>query len=164
MIGPARKCEVADSAPAVLQPSRYAWARRFEQPERYRPAGLPLYHDRRCSGLSTADENADTNVDDIAGPQRAVDSEGEHRSVTQPPPAVEPEPDGPHLLRFQRPLGANLSSCVPGSPLGSGQNGRAGGHDQEARRIPVLLLITCRHAAGRSCLPASREYYRIMFL
>ncbi|MEJ0096504.1 MAG: hypothetical protein WDN46_24765 [Methylocella sp.] len=44
--------------------------------------------------------------------QLAVDCEVKHRAIAQAALAVEPESDGPYLLRLQRLLGANLAAGV----------------------------------------------------
>jgi hypothetical protein len=54
---------------------------------------------------------------DSGGAKLTVDRQIEHRTVTQPAPSIQPEPDSPDLLGLQRALGANLSACVPGPQI-----------------------------------------------
>jgi hypothetical protein len=71
-----------------------------------------------ASGVPGADsvatgEGADPDLDDVAAAQPTVDRQIEHRSVSDPSLTVEPEADGPDLLRFERALRAELSACGP---------------------------------------------------
>jgi hypothetical protein len=65
--------------------------------------------------LLAADKLTDLQFDDVTTAQLAVDGEVKHGTVTYTPLSIEPETDGPNLLRFESALGAELPSCVPRS-------------------------------------------------
>jgi hypothetical protein len=64
---------------------------------------------------SQCDLRIEPNCNDVTATQLAVDRQIEHRTVTHPALMIQPEPDSPDLLRFQRAFGANLSARVPRS-------------------------------------------------
>ena len=74
---------------------------------------LLLNDDRSRANSAAADKVTDLDLDDITSAQLAVDREVKHRAIAQAALAVEPESDGPDLLRLQRPLGADLPTGVP---------------------------------------------------
>jgi len=75
-------------------------SRRFEELKLNGPASLLLNHGGSCADMASADEVADAKLDQIATAQLTVDGKVEQCSVPEAPLSVEPEPDGPHLLRL----------------------------------------------------------------
>ena len=59
---------------------------------------------------------SDSNSDQIAGSELAVDREIKQREVTGAPVQLEPNPDGPDISQFQWWLLANQLAFVPGRP------------------------------------------------
>jgi uroporphyrinogen-III synthase len=100
MIDPAWKDEVVERAAAAFETCQNAAASGFEELELNGSAGLLLNDDRACTNPATADEIADLDFNDVASPELTVDREIEHRAVSKPPPSIQPEPDGPDLLRL----------------------------------------------------------------
>jgi hypothetical protein len=117
VVDPAREGEVVECAAPILKPSKDARAGRFKKLELNGSASLTLDDDGPGADPPATDEVADPDFDDVAATQLAVDREVEHRSVSDPSLAVEPEADGPDLLRFERALRAELSTCVPRLPV-----------------------------------------------
>jgi hypothetical protein len=113
VVDPAREGEVVECAAPILKPSKDARAGRFKKLELNGSASLTLDDDGPGADPPATDEVADPDFDDVAATQLAVDREVEHRSVSDPSLAVEPEADGPDLLRFQRALRAELPTFVP---------------------------------------------------
>ena len=113
VVDPARESEVVERAAPTFKPSKDARAGRFKKLELDGSASFTLDDDRAGANPAATDEVADPDLDDVAAAQLAVDREVEHRSVSDPSLAVEPEADGPDLLRFERALCAELPTCVP---------------------------------------------------
>jgi hypothetical protein len=59
-----------------------------------------LNHGGSCADTASADEITDAKLDQIATAQLAVDGKVEQCAVSEASLSVEPEPDGPHLLRL----------------------------------------------------------------
>jgi hypothetical protein len=114
---PARESIVVERAATMLKPRLDAGSRRLKQFELHGPAGLLLHHRRPRPDPAAADEIANTDFDDVAAAQLAVDGKVEQGPVTQPSLTVQPEADRPHLLRLQRPLGTDHASGIPRAPL-----------------------------------------------
>jgi hypothetical protein len=77
------------------------------------PAHLALENHGSGAHPPAADEVADPDFDDVAAAQLAVDGKIKHRAVAQASLAIEPEADGPDLLRLEGSLCAELSTRVP---------------------------------------------------
>src|SRR5579872_2022051 len=113
MIGAAREGEVFERPTPVFQPSLYACASRFEQLEPDRTARLLLSDSGSGSHSAAADELTDPDFHDVAASQLAIDGKVEQRPIAQTPFSVEPEPDGPDLLRLESAFCADHASGVP---------------------------------------------------
>ncbi len=79
--------------------------------------GLPVGMIVHPADVQDRDQVSDPYPDDITAPQFAVDRKVEHGAVAHPPLAIQPKPNGPDLLRFQRLLGAYHPPGIPRSPL-----------------------------------------------
>jgi hypothetical protein len=106
MINSARKNEVVEHNSSAFKPSEYTAAGRFTELELNGATGLLLNNDRSRANPAAADKLADLDFDDVAPSKLTVDREIEHRVVTQPALSIQPEPDSPNLLRFQRTFAA----------------------------------------------------------
>src|SRR5262249_47544289 len=115
--GPAREGVVVEHTASSFQPSLETGASRFEQLELDRPASLLLRDRGSRSHPAAAHEFADPDLHDVAATQLAVDGKVEKRPVTETPFSVEPEPDGPNLLRPECALRTDHASGVPRPPL-----------------------------------------------
>jgi hypothetical protein len=104
VVGPAREGKVVESAASTLEPSKMlaragsrssnCTGRLVFSLDNYRPGPNP----------TAAYEVAGPDLDDVAAAQLAVDFQVEHGPVANAPILVEPEPDRPDLLRFERAL------------------------------------------------------------
>jgi hypothetical protein len=73
-----------------------------------------LLNDRRAvPDRGVHDQLANLEPDQIASPQLAVDRKVEHGQVPHPLIALKVEADGPDLLRFEGPPGADEATLVP---------------------------------------------------
>lgn len=100
-------------AVSAFQPSHDAGARVFQQLESHGPPGLALSDDGARADAPAADEVADSESDNIAAAQLAVEGEVDHGVVAYAPLVV-PKAYGPDLLRFEDTLVTKLAACVPG--------------------------------------------------
>lgn len=116
MIDPAWKDEVVKRAAAAFEPCPNTAESGFKELELNGPAGLLLDDDRTRANLAAADEIADPDFNN-ASPELTVDREIEYRSVAKPPLSLQPEPDGPDLLRLQRAFATELPARVPWAPF-----------------------------------------------
>jgi hypothetical protein len=113
MVDPAGKSVIIKPAPSTPKPSQNAGTCWFKQFELYRPSSLSLNDDDPRPHPLAADKLTDLQFDDVTTAQLAVDGEVKHGAVAYTPLSIEPETDGPNLLRFESTLGAELPSCVP---------------------------------------------------
>ena len=113
VVDPAREHMVGHRTSSALQPRAQAALGVVEQLELHRPLRLLLDHDGAGTDAAAQHDVADLDLDDVAASQLAVDREVEHGAVAHALLAVEPEPDGPDLLRLEGPLGSKLPSGVP---------------------------------------------------
>ncbi|EGG74495.1 hypothetical protein SXCC_04874 [Gluconacetobacter sp. SXCC-1] len=67
--------------------------------------------------LTAGNDVADTKTDKITASEFAVESKIKQRSVSDTLFVPEPEPNSPDMLFFERRLGANHFSCIPGHGL-----------------------------------------------
>jgi hypothetical protein len=81
---PARESIVVERAATMLKPRLDAGSRRLKQFELHGPAGLLLHNRRPRPDPAAADEIANTDFDDVAAAQLAVDGKVEQGPVTQP--------------------------------------------------------------------------------
>lgn len=116
----AREDEVVQRPAASLQPCPHRLSCRIHQLELHRTFGLLLNHNGAVTDAPAGNYVADPHLDHITAAQLAVDGEVEQRSVAQSPMLVEPEPNGPDLLLFQRPLRTGKPALVPGSKFVKG--------------------------------------------
>ena len=117
VVGAAREGIVLKRAASVFQPGLKTGASRFEQLELDRPARLLLRDSGSRPHPAAADKLTDSDLHDVAAAQLAVDGEVEERAVAEVSFPVEPESDGPNLLRLERALRTDHASGVPGPPL-----------------------------------------------
>jgi hypothetical protein len=117
MVDPARKDVFVKRAAPVFEPRQNASAGGLKELELNGPTGLLLDDDCARPNPTAADEVADHDLHEITPAELAVDSQIEHCPVAHPAFAVEPEADGPDLLRFERALGAKQPACVPRTSL-----------------------------------------------
>jgi len=117
MINSARKDELVKRTTSTFEPSLYADATGLKEFELNRPAGLLLNHDRARSNPAAADKVADFGFHDVTPAQLTIYSQIEHCAVTQPVFAVEPKPDSPNLLGFQRAFRALHPARIPRAPI-----------------------------------------------
>jgi hypothetical protein len=93
----------------------YRLARRLDQLELHGSLCLLLHYYRTISDTAAGNNVAYANLDNVASPQLAVDSEVEERTILKPALLIKPEANCPDLLRFERPLGAHDATVVPRS-------------------------------------------------
>jgi hypothetical protein len=117
VVHPTWESEVVECAAPTLKPSQDAGAGWFKKLELDGLAGLLLDDDGSGPDLSATDEIANPDLHNVAAAQFAVDREVEHGPIPYPSLLVQPEADGPDLLRFKRALSAELSTCVPRLPV-----------------------------------------------
>src|SRR5690606_12718176 len=110
----AREGEVINRATASLQPGKQARSCVSSDLELDGSACLLLDHHRSRSDGRPSHECADLDLHQIAASKLAVYRKIEKCSVSHPSFSVEEEADRPYLSDFQCPLGANLSSGIPG--------------------------------------------------
>jgi hypothetical protein len=72
------------------------------------------------SDLRPGDHIANPDLDQVAAAKLAVDGKIEQRAVAHAPLAVKPDANGPDLLRFEGPLGTELTLSVPRPTLAEG--------------------------------------------
>src|SRR5215213_7716748 len=135
VVDPAREGVIVERAASTFKPHKDAGASRLQKLELNGAPGLPLDDDRLGANPTTADEVADSDLDDVTAAELAVDREIKHRSVAEPPFAIEPEPDRPHLLRFQCALCAELPTCVPRRPGSHARIILGMSHDPSPRQL-----------------------------
>ncbi len=116
LVNPARKCKVVESAASPFKPSEDARPGRLKKLELHRSPGFALDNDRPGPNPTAADEVARPDLDDVAAAQLTINGEVKHGSVANSTVMVEPEPDGPDLLRFEGALRAEFPTCVPRLP------------------------------------------------
>jgi hypothetical protein len=117
VVHPAWESEVVECAAATLKPSQDARAGRFKKLELDGATCLSLDDGGPGADPPATDEVANSDLHDVTAAQLAVDREVEHRSISDPLLLVQPEADGPDLLRFEGALCAELSTCVPRLPV-----------------------------------------------
>lgn len=81
------------------------------------PTRFLLDDDRARSSLSADHKITDLHPHDVAAAELAVDRQIEHGSIPKPLILVEPEPNGPYLLRLERPFRPGFPASVPWPPL-----------------------------------------------
>lgn len=123
----------------------------------HRPPGFALGDDAACAAAAAADTFADLQLGDVVAPQLAVEGQVEHRAVTHPPFPVEPEPNGPDLLRLERSLGAERAANVPGlAPLGC--RIVCGMPHRPSPRLPVPTMQSDTGTEGRAQVEEVRTF------
>jgi hypothetical protein len=116
-INTAREGKVFQRAFPALEPSKNAGPRGFEKLELDWSLGLLLNDHRPVSNSASYYQVSDSNSDEIATPQLAVDCEIEERTIPNPMVLVEQEADRPNLLWFERPLSTELPTHIPCRPF-----------------------------------------------
>jgi hypothetical protein len=114
MVHPAGKSVIIKPAPSTPQASQNAGTCWFKPFELYRLSSFSLDDDDSRPYLLAADKLTDLQFDDVTTAQLAVDGEVKHGAVAYAPLSVEPETDGPNLLRFESALGAELRPAFHG--------------------------------------------------
>ncbi len=117
MVGPARKCIILQRTATALQPSEDTTASRLEQLKLHRLAGLLWDDDRASSNDAARHKVANPNLDDVAAPKLAVDGEVRQRAISQSALPVQPEANGPDLLRLGARFAPSLRPAFQGSAL-----------------------------------------------
>jgi hypothetical protein len=113
VVRPVWKDEVVEGAAPALQPVEQACPRRFKQFELNRPASLLLDDDGALADTGATDELADTDSDQIAATQLAVDRQVEEGPVSTAMLLLQPKPDSPDLLGMEWSPGAQLLTSIP---------------------------------------------------
>lgn len=101
----------------MIQPILEARTSRLGQLELDRPTRLLLHDCGSRPHLTAAEEVADADFHDVAATQFPVDGKVEQCPVVKTPFSVEPESDGPDLLRLECALRADQVPRVPQPPL-----------------------------------------------
>ncbi len=97
---------------------------RLRQLELDRPLRLSLHDHRTGQNLVAVRDVANTQIDEVATPQFAVDREVEHCQVANLMRALKLNTDCPDVLRLERRLLTDQLAFVPGFPVLSGFHDR----------------------------------------
>jgi hypothetical protein len=118
---PARESIVVERAATMLKPRLDAGSRRLKQFELHGPAGLLLHHRRPRPDPAAADEIANTDFDDVAAAQLAVDGKVEqgpcHAAVAHGPArSGSPTPAAASAPAWHRPCVRHSTGAALGPP------------------------------------------------
>jgi hypothetical protein len=99
VVDPAGEHEVIERTTPAFQPRQEAGASGFEELELHRPLGLSLDDDGPRTDVAAADKLANSQLDDVAAAQLAVDGKVEHGAVAYPPLLVADSGDDERAFR-----------------------------------------------------------------
>jgi hypothetical protein len=118
-----RKQRLALMQVLFLQPARHSLPGLLCDLELNRPAYLPLHH-RRSGPYPTIEGHVvDAECNEVTGSQLAVERQIEQGQIPDTMSNLEPDPNGPDLLRLERRFGSNQLAPVPRCS-GSGRDGQ----------------------------------------
>lgn len=117
VVDSAREDEIENRAATALQPRLKAHACFCHDFKLNRSAGLLLRNRRTIADVTTANDIANSELDEITTTQLAVDRQIEQHSITQPLVFVEVETNSPNVARLERTLRPYILACVPRAPF-----------------------------------------------
>jgi len=113
---PAGEQEVIRTKVGQIDPAGHGLAGWIGEFKLNRSSGLLLDHVRPCRRSISVGHIADPELDQIASPKLAVDSEIEEREVASTAGQLEPSTDCPNFLELERPLLPHEFVLVPRGP------------------------------------------------
>jgi hypothetical protein len=115
IVDAARKHKIVQRSSTTFQPCQNTGAGELKELKLDWSAGLLLDNAGSRTNLTATHKIADFG--DVAVSQLTVDREIEHRPVACSVLNTQPEPNCPHLLKFQCPLRAHYPAGIPRPPI-----------------------------------------------